>query len=120
MTDPDPRSIPVSASASQFETGGEARGRRRPPVLSTGGLRDSPGRGSGSEDLVEQRLGLVLVGVLGERQLGDEDLPGLGEHPLLTGREPAVALATPQVADYLGHLHDVTRVQLLEVRLVAT
>ena len=42
-------------------------------------------RASGCEDLVEQRLGLVLVGLLGKRELADEDLPGLGEHPLLAG-----------------------------------
>jgi hypothetical protein len=38
---------------------------------------------SAGQDLVEQRLGLVLVRLLGEGQLADEDLPGLGEHPLL-------------------------------------
>src|SRR4029078_10597817 len=42
------------------------------------------------------------------------------EHPLLPGREAAVALTTPQVADDLGHLHHIATVQLLEVRLVAT
>jgi hypothetical protein len=71
------------------------------------------------EDVVEESLGLVLVGVLGECQLGDQDLPRLREHPLLPGRETTVPLAAPQVTHDLGHLHHVTRVQLLEVRLVA-
>jgi len=40
---------------------------------------------SGGENLVEDGLGLVLVGLLGERKLGDKDLTGLGEHALLAG-----------------------------------
>src|SRR5438045_3568997 len=42
------------------------------------------------EHLVEQRLRLVLVGVLRQRQFADEDLPCLGEHALLAGRQPAL------------------------------
>ena len=53
-------------------------------------------------------------------ELRDEDLASLRQHPLLAGRQAAVALAAPQVADDLGHLHDVAGVQLLEVGLVAT
>src|SRR6478735_3445182 len=90
---------------------------RRVPGWFTRGL---VGEASGSEDLVEDRLGLVLVRVLGQRQLGDEDLARLGQHPLLAGREAAVTLAAPQVADDLRHLHDVAAVQLLEIGLVAT
>src|SRR5690606_4130853 len=36
--------------------------------------------GSGGEYLVEQGLGLVLVGVLRERELADQNLARLGEH----------------------------------------
>src|ERR1039458_1500716 len=69
---------------------------------------------SGGQDLVKQRLGLVLVGLLRERQLADQDLPRLGEHSLLACREPALAVPAPQVADDLGYLVDVTRGQLLQ------
>src|SRR4051812_1415432 len=88
--------------------------------------RNGPGRGgaisvsSGGEDLVEDRLRLVFVGVLSEGKLRHEDLAGLGEHPLLAGREAALALAAPEVAHDLGHLHHIAGVQLLEVGLVAT
>src|SRR3978361_1193781 len=74
---------------------------------------------SGGEDLVEQDLGLVLVGALGERELADQDLTGLGEHALLPRREATVLVAAPEVAHGLGLLVHVTRGQLLEVRLVA-
>ena len=37
------------------------------------------------EDLVEQGLSLVLVGLLGQGKLADEDLPRLGEHAFLPG-----------------------------------
>src|SRR5690606_2106907 len=76
-------------------------------------------RRSGREDLVENRRGLLLIGLLGERQLGDQDLAGLREHPLLAGREAAILVATPQVAHDFGDLDDVTGGELLEVRLVA-
>src|SRR5690242_13909141 len=79
------------------------------------------GWGSGhglAEHLVEHDLGLVLVRALGERELTDQDLPGLGQHALLTGGETPVTVAAPQVADDLGHLVDVARGQLLAVRLV--
>src|SRR5580692_12406921 len=79
-----------------------------------------PGTASGREDLVEKRLGLVLVGLLRERELADEDLPGLGEHPLLAGREAALLVPAPQVPDYLGNLVHVTGGELLQVGLVPT
>src|SRR6266702_3122581 len=75
-------------------------------------------RASGREDLVEQRLGLVLVGLLGERELADEDLPGLREHALLAGRQAALAVTTPEVTDNLGDLVHVTGCEFLEVGLV--
>src|SRR6201992_1965705 len=40
---------------------------------------------SAPQDLVEQRLGLVLVRLLSKRKLAHEDLPGLGQHALLAG-----------------------------------
>ena len=85
------------------------------------GPRPEPGETAGlaGEDLVEDGVGLVLVGVLGERELGDEDLPGLGEHALLAGGQATVVVAAPEVADDLGHLDDVAGGELLEVRLVA-
>src|SRR5690348_3141177 len=75
--------------------------------------------GLGGENLVEDARGLLLVGLLGERELGDQDLTCLREHALLTGREAAVLVATPQVADDLGNLDDVAGGELLEVGLVA-
>src|SRR5690625_7628005 len=54
---------------------------------STRRLRTRFGTGSGGEDLIEDRLGIGLIGLLGQRQLGDQNLPRLGEHPLLPGRE---------------------------------
>src|SRR5215469_4652376 len=62
------------------------------------------GRTSAREDLVEQRLGLVLVRLLGECQLADEDLPRLREHPLLAGGQAALAVTAPEIADDLGDL----------------
>src|SRR6266568_8805152 len=75
-------------------------------------------RASGREDLVEQRLGLVLVGLLGERELADEDLPGLREHALLAGRQAALAVTAPEVTNDLGDLVHVARGELLQVGLV--
>src|SRR6185369_12900697 len=74
--------------------------------------------GSGGENLVEENLGLVLVGPLGERELADQDLPGLGEHALLPRGQPTLPVPTPQVANDLGHLVHVARGELLEVGLV--
>src|SRR5262249_5396063 len=76
------------------------------------------GRASAREDLVEQRLGLVLVRLLRERQLADEDLPGLREHALLAGGQAALAVTSPQIADDLSDLVHVAGRQLLQVRLV--
>jgi hypothetical protein len=41
--------------------------------------------GSGSQYLVEDAFGLGLVSALRQCQLGNQDLPGLGQHPLLAG-----------------------------------
>src|SRR5947199_114082 len=71
------------------------------------------------QDLVEECFGFVLVGALGERELADEDLPGLGEHALLAGGQAALTVAAPQVADDLRDLVDVTGGDLLDVGLVA-
>src|SRR5687767_1136687 len=85
-------------------------------VTGTGTLM--PAAGSGGQDLVEDGLGLLLLGVLRQGELGDEDLACLGEHALLAGGEPAVGVAAGQVADDLGHLDDVAGGELLEVGLV--
>src|SRR5690625_3933025 len=69
---------------------------------STRRLRTRFGTGSGGEDLIEDRLGIGLIGLLGQRQLGDQNLPRLGEHPLLPGREATVLVAAPQIAHDLG------------------
>jgi hypothetical protein len=66
-----------------------------------------PPQGSGGEDLFEHGVGLVLVRVLREGQLGDQDLAGLAEHPLLAGRQATLTVTAPEVADDLGDLHDV-------------
>src|SRR4026208_2274842 len=62
---------------------------------------------SGGENLVEDRLCLVLVGVLSEGQLAHQDLACLGKHPLLAGRQTAVLVAAPQVTEDLGDLDHV-------------
>src|SRR5665647_1231015 len=74
---------------------------------------------SGSENLVEDGLSLVLVRLLRKRELGDEDLTGLGQHALLPSGEATVLVTTPQVTNNLGDLDDVPRRELLEVGLVA-
>src|ERR1035441_7397161 len=50
-------------------------------VVHTDDQRARGPTGSGTENLVEQGLGLVLVGLLGQRQLTHQNLPRLGEHP---------------------------------------
>src|SRR6202022_1442320 len=76
--------------------------------------------GRGGQNLVEDGLGLLVVGVLGERELAHQDLARLGQHPLLARREATLLVATPQVAHHLGDLVHVTGSQLLEIGLVAT
>ena len=61
----------------------------------------------------------LLVDVEGEGQLGHEDLAGLGEHPLLAGRQALVLVAERQVPHDLGDLVDVAALQLLDVVLEA-
>src|ERR1044071_3493024 len=70
------------------------------------------------EDLVEDYLGLALVGAFGQCQLTDQNLPCLGEHALLTGGQPAILLAPPEVAHHFGHLVHIAGGELLEVGLV--
>src|SRR5918992_2340863 len=74
---------------------------------------------SAGQDLVEERLGLVLIGLFRQRELADQYLPGLGQHSLLASRQAALFVATPQVAHDLGNLVDVPGGELFEVRLVA-
>src|SRR5689334_19648449 len=56
-----------------------------------------PTRGTmlGGKDLVEQSLGLVLVGLLGQRQLAHQDLPRLGQHALLARGQAALPIPPP-------------------------
>lgn len=60
------------------------------PFASTGRRNDGRGSPFGAhaglrgEDLVEDRLGFVLVGLLGESKLAHENLTGLSEHALLS------------------------------------
>src|SRR5690606_2008980 len=72
----------------------------------------------GFQHLVEQDLGLAFVGALGESELADQNLPRLGQHPLLTSGKATVFLPTPQVAHHFGHLVDIAGGELLQVGLV--
>ena len=72
-----------------------------------------------SQDLVEDGLGLVLVGLLRERQLADQDLARLGKHAP-SRRQATLLLSTEQVPDHFGDLDDVTGCQLLQIGLVST
>src|SRR5207248_9173674 len=74
----------------------------------------------GGKDLVEQGLGLVLVGLLGQGQLAHQDLPRLGEHALLARGQAAFPVPPPQVPNDLGDLVHVTGSELLQVGLVPT
>src|SRR5690606_6522710 len=105
-----PRRVPAPAATTMIATRGTG-------VMLT--RRDYRRVRSGGEDLVQDDRCLLLVRLLGEGEFGDEDLAGLGKHPLLTGRQAAVLIAAPQVAHDLADLDDVAGGQLLEVRLVA-
>src|SRR5947209_5418088 len=50
------------------------------------------------QDPVDHGLGLVLRDVVGERQLRDQDLPRLGQHPLLARGQALVLLPDGEVA----------------------
>src|ERR1700722_3727958 len=50
---------------------------------------------SANQDLVEQRLSLVLVRLLGKCKLTYENLPRLGQHALLASRKPALFVPAP-------------------------
>src|SRR5690606_7430091 len=123
------RSSIVRPSSSTNALGsGSPRRTPRPAagrIPTTGPLRSlmcslpmSRASGSGGENLVEHGFRLDVVGALGERELTDEDLTRLGEHPLLTCGQAAVLLPAPQVAHNFCDLVDVAGGQLLEVGLV--
>src|SRR4029450_7795786 len=73
---------------------------------------------SGSKDLVKQDLGFVLLDTLRKSELGDQNLPSLCKHALLAGRQAALALAAPEIADNLGDLQHIAGVKLLEIGFV--
>src|SRR5665647_2658182 len=79
----------------------------------------TPARGgntrSGSENLVEDGLSLVLVRLLCKRELGDEDLTGLGQHALLPSGEATVLVTTPQVTNNLEKLASGDVIKVAEV-----
>src|SRR5258708_24772946 len=74
--------------------------------------------GRGGQDLIENDCRPVVVRVLGKRELTDQDLTRLGQHPLLACGQAPLLVPAPQVTDDLGHLVHVAGGQLLEVRLV--
>src|ERR1700682_1481118 len=88
-----------------------------PAAGTTATVRIASGRGG--QHLVEDDCRLGVVGVLGQRQLTDQDLPRLGQHPLLARGKAALLVTTPQVAHHFGDLVHVTGGKLLQVRLVA-
>src|SRR3954470_22558051 len=69
------------------------------------------------QDRVDRGLGLVLRLARRERQLRDQDLPRLGDHPLLARRKALLAVTDRQVPQDLGHLVGVAGMELLEVVL---
>ena len=65
-------------------------------------------RDLGGEDLVEDRLGFVLIGLLGQGQFTYEDLPSLRQHALLACGQAPLSFTAPQITNNLGNLDDVT------------
>jgi len=66
---------------------------------------------------LEVLLGLLLALVQRVHQLGGKDLLRPGEHLLLTRRKALVELADREVANHLGELVDVARLDLVAVVL---
>src|SRR5215211_8516083 len=60
------------------------------------------------DQLLQMRLGLVLLHHERVHQLGREDLLGAGVHLLLARREPLLLLPNREVANNLGELEDIT------------
>ena len=56
--------------------------------------------------------------VLGQGKLAYQNLPSLGQHPLLTCGKPALPVPSPQVTYDLGHLVHITGGELFQVGLV--
>src|SRR4051794_2038864 len=102
--------------ASRWIRNPRPRGQRR-----SGGRGGCGARGSLllREGLVEAIQRRVLGDVEREGELAHEDLTGLHEHRLLTGREALVGVAQGEVPDDLGHLVHVAGLQLLLVVLEA-
>src|SRR5206468_2530816 len=96
-------------SAPPHENGGAAWPRPRDVGLVCSAL----------QGLVDQLDGLVLAAVAGEDQLGDQDLAGALQHALLAGRQALLPVPHGEVADHLGDLEDVARLEALDVALEA-
>src|SRR5699024_3446808 len=71
------------------------------------------------ESLFEKGLGLVLVGLFGDREFTDENLPRLGPHAFLAGGQTALLVSAPKITHILGDLVDIAGCQFLQVGLVA-
>src|SRR6266568_979639 len=115
-----------ATSPSEWPSRPASPGHSRPAKYSSrellSGCTSTPvptrGTDSGGKDLVEQGFGLVLIGLLGQRQLAHQDLPRLGEHALLARGQATFLVPPPQVPNDLGHLVHVTGSELLQVGLV--
>src|SRR3546814_18800548 len=68
-------------------------------------LRVQSSATSAGQDLIEDGFRLVLVGLLGQPQLGDEELASLRQQAPLPGRPAPDTPPEPTVADNPGHLH---------------
>ena len=90
--------------------------RARPPTSPASDTRS----GRRSQNLVENARGLLVVGVLCQRQLIHEHPARTRQDALLTRRQAPVLLTTPQVTHDLGDLDDVARVELLLICLEPT
>src|SRR5689334_13573220 len=115
-----------ATSPSEWPSRPASPGQRKPARYSSrelvSGCTSTPvptrGTALGGKNLVEESLGLVLVGLLGQGQLAHQDLARLGEHALLARGQPALPVPPPQVTNDLGDLVHVTRRELLQVGLV--
>src|ERR1700744_1726329 len=109
--------IPAASRSPDPAAGTTATTAPEAPVSPTTCVSGSSG--SGGQNLVEDGLRFGVVGALGQRQLTDQNLAGLGQHALLARGQTTLLVATPQVAHYLGHLVHITGGKLFQIGLVA-